>query len=171
MFIWGSYERELQEGTGQFHCPRCNTDRDFTLIRTWLYSHIYFIPIAKQQLLAEHVVCIGCNRTFPTTVLSGEAESVSCFGTGRFGLSSQADDSRNIVTLTASAVEEIKRRHFEGEFEPNVAVRIEPDIREPNRVSVAFDVLLDDGRDWIGESCGIPILVDRRFRSPGEQSG
>jgi hypothetical protein len=161
MLIWGYNDRERQEGAGQFWCPRCQAEQDYVLIRTWQYFHVYFIPLGKEELVGEHIVCAGCNHTFPSTVLTGEAESILPLGTAGTNLPSSGEDS--IVTLTPSAVEEIRRRHFEGEFEANVAVRIEPDPREPNKVLLAFDMLLDDERDLICQSAGIPILVDRRI--------
>ncbi|MEZ6112717.1 MAG: hypothetical protein R3C99_17155 [Pirellulaceae bacterium] len=44
--------------------------------------------------------------------------------------------------------------------EPNV-VRVTPDISDYRKVTIQFDFALADGRDWIGQSQGIPIVVDR----------
>ncbi|MBC8353504.1 MAG: zinc-ribbon domain-containing protein [Planctomycetes bacterium] len=83
MIIWGNYDRDRNEDTGRFECPQCGSETDFTLVRTWNYFHIYFIPIAKQQLVAERILCEECNIAFPITVLAGNAQMVeSAFGSG-----------------------------------------------------------------------------------------
>ena len=86
-------------------------------------------------------------------VASDEAANSSvCSPTDNFG---------NIISLTDAAVAEIKRRHKRGQFDSDVVVRVEPDRSEVRKVSIAFDFALADGRDWIGQSRGIPIVVDR----------
>jgi Fe-S cluster assembly iron-binding protein IscA len=44
----------------------------------------------------------------------------------------------------------------------DAVVRIEPDALSPIQVRIAFDYALADGRDVMGQSQGIPIVVDRR---------
>ncbi len=96
-------------------------------------------------------------------MLGGLAKGVaSAFEAGRDGPTSLSDNFGNIVELTEAACEEIKRRHATGQFGADVVVRIEPDSNVPTHVLVAFDFPLADGRDWIGESHGIPIVIDRR---------
>lgn len=161
MIIWGYCDRDVNEETGDFACPACGKRCEFTLIRTWKYLHVYFMPLLKQELLGEQVLCSECSGTFSITVLTADARSVSSFETNDIP-DSTAENFGNVVALSDSAVDEIRRRHRVGGFDSNVAVRIEPQPGQPKEVLVTFDIPLADGRDWIGESQGIPVLVDRR---------
>ena len=160
MIIWGHYNRDRPEDTGRFQCPQCDHDSDFTLIRTWKYFHIYFIPLVKQKLLAERIQCRNCTNAFPITVLAGTAHDItSAFEAG--DVRSISDNFGNVIELTESAIEEIQQRHAKGQFDDDVVVRVEPDRSEHRKVTIAFDFPLADGWDWIGESNGIPIVVSR----------
>jgi len=162
-FISGHYHRQRREAKGRFDCPQCNGTQAFTLLRTWNYYHIYFVPILKQQLVAEKVLCDRCSCAFPITVLSGEAKTVTAaFSAGREGDEPFIANFGNVVELTEAASEEINRRLTAGCFGPETVVRIAPDRMTPNHASVLFDFPLADGRDWIGQSRGIPIVVDRQ---------
>jgi Fe-S cluster assembly iron-binding protein IscA len=163
MSIWGSYDLDQEVDSGRFYCPQCDVSQNFTLVRTWSYFHVFLIPLVRDQLVSERVVCNGCDSAFPITVLGSQAKSISAASAaGAADSHLLADNFGNIVELTTSAIEEVKRLHREGQLEPDVVVRIEPDTREPYKITVAFDFALADGRDWIGESQGIPIVVDRR---------
>lgn len=162
MFIWGHYNRDLSEDTGRFQCPHCDSECDFALIRTWRYFHLCFIPLARQELVAERIQCSNCNNAFPITVLAGTAaEITSAFEAGGGSARSISDNFGNVVEFTDSAIAEIRRRHKEGRFDADVVVRVTPDRSEFRKVAIAFDFALADGRDWIGQSHGIPIVVDR----------
>lgn len=162
MIIWGHYNRDREEDTGQFECPQCDSHCDFTLIRTWKYFHLYFIPVAKQELLGERIQCDKCNTAFPITVLADTAaEITSAFDAGNRMARSVSDNFGNVIELTDVAIDEIRRRHTAGRFEPDVVVRVTPDPSAFRNVTIQFDFALADGRDWIGQSQGIPIVVDR----------
>lgn len=161
MIHWGHYHLERREDTGHFDCPQCEGDQTFTLLRTWNYFHIYFIPLLKQQLVAEKVLCNRCSSAFPITVLSKAAKTVTAFDADRDGAHSFFDNFGNVIEFTDAACEEIKRRLSAGKFGAEAVVRITPDSMAPNHVGVLFDFALADGRDWIGKSRGIPVVVDR----------
>jgi Fe-S cluster assembly iron-binding protein IscA len=164
MIIFGHYNRDRIEDTGQFQCPQCNATCDFTLIRTWSYFHLYFIPIAKQALVAERIQCGNCYHSFPITVLAGvAAEVTSAFPADNGIAPSISDHFCNVVEFTDSAIEEIRRRHAAGRFGADVVVRVTPDRSEYPKVMIQFDYALADGRDWIGQSHGIPMVVDREY--------
>ena len=132
------------------------------LIRTWKYFHLYGIPVAKQELLGERILCNNCGSAFPITVLAGTAAAVgSQFQAGSGMAHSLSDHFGNVVDLTDAAIDEIRKRHKAGRFDPDVVVRVTPDIADYRKVTIQFDFALADGRDWIGQSQGIPIVVDR----------
>lgn len=171
MIIWGHYNRQRPEDTGHFDCPQCDQNRGFTLLRTWKYFHIYFIPIVKEELVAEDVVCQECGGAFPVTVLVAGADDKSyAFMEGIGGPESVLDNIKNVVEFTDAALEEILQRYAMGKFDDDVAVRVEPDRSGPRAVRIAFDLALADGRDWIGQSQGFPIVIDRRVASELEGS-
>jgi hypothetical protein len=162
MIIWGHYNRNRKEDTGQFRCPQCDSQSGFTLIRTWKYFHLYFIPVAKQELLGERIQCDNCNNAFPITVLAGTAADIkSAFDAGNGMAHSVSDNFGNVVDFTDAAIDEIRMRHADGRFDADVVVRVTPDPSEYRKVMIQFDFALADGRDWIGQSQGIPIVVDR----------
>ena len=68
----------------------------------------------------------------------------------------------NVVVLSRPAAREILRRFFSSKFKGKPVVRITPPLSTDEGYLVGFDVALADGRDWIGESQGIGIVIDRR---------
>jgi hypothetical protein len=130
------------------------------MLRTYNYFHVYFIPFWRLDLISEQVVCERCGVAQPVTVLASDAGRVtSPFVAGQDGGGAVGENLGNVVTLTEEAVAEILRRHGAGTWTTEAAVRITPDS---NGYAIAFDYPLTDGRDWIGHSHHIPLLVDRR---------
>jgi Fe-S cluster assembly iron-binding protein IscA len=166
MIICGFSQRDRTEVAGRFYCPRCGHDRDFELIRTWTYFHLYFLPIVKTGLVAERILCGGCHTTFSIALLAGNAGKLpSAFEAGMDVADSLSDQLGNVVDFTDAAVEEVWRRHREGRFGDDVVVRVDSDPSESRRVPVSFDFPLANGCDWIGHSNGISVVVDRRVAS------
>ncbi|QDU30209.1 hypothetical protein ETAA8_53280 [Anatilimnocola aggregata] len=162
MIIWGQYEREKPEDSGRFTCPRCGPHQTFTLVRTRNYSHIYFIPIGS-RVIGERVECDSCRTAFSVAVLGGDTLAVpSAFEAGLDHSTSLSGTYGNVVELLPAAVEEIKARHAKSGFSHDVVVRVDPVRSSARLVTVTFDEAVADGQDWIGQSCGIPIIVDRR---------
>jgi len=93
--------------------------------------------------------------------LAMHAEVVgSPFVAGQDAGAAVSDHLGSVVSLTERAVAEILRRHGIGHWTTEAAVRITPDGRDT--YTIAFDYPLTDGRDWLGQSHQIPMLVDRR---------
>jgi Fe-S cluster assembly iron-binding protein IscA len=162
MFLWGSRTVERCEERGDFICPRCRASATYSIWRNYSYLHVYFIPLLRQRLLSEHVVCDSCFTPHPITVLVGRSPRVgSAFEAGQESDGSIQSTFGNVVFLSETAEAEIVKRRLIAGFGPDLAVRITP---SDNNVSYAieFDDAIADGRDWIGESRGIAIVVDRR---------
>ncbi len=70
----------------------------------------------------------------------------------------------DIVTLTDRAIEAARRDMTERGFPPGSAVRVDVyGAHRPRRYEVTYDeVPATDGRDWIGRSQGIPVLVFKK---------
>jgi len=70
----------------------------------------------------------------------------------------------DIVSLTEKAAEAARREMAERGFPPGSAVRVDVHgARRPRRYEVTYDELpATSGRDWIGRSHGIPVLVFKK---------
>jgi Fe-S cluster assembly iron-binding protein IscA len=160
------YYTEIDEDSGQFHCPHCGPNSEYDLHR--IYRHyrfsLLFIPISHStELYSESVNCKACDKEYPITVLANLARKVDAAledeSQAEVGIRSNLG---NLVELTEAAAREILRRRLVGKLHTDVVVRIAPPSRPGEGYNVGFDYALADGRDWIGESRGIGILVDRR---------
>ena len=86
---------------------------------------------------------------------------MSAFEAGQPSDGSATGTFGNVISLSEAAETEIVKRRLIGGFSPDVAVRITPDNSD-SCYSVAFDDAIADGRDWIGHSRGVAIVIDRR---------
>jgi len=77
MIIWGTRGREIKKGTGLFHCPQCDSERDYTKFRVSTYFTLYFIPLFPIRTHGEYVQCGGCKGQFKPEVLEYEPPSQS----------------------------------------------------------------------------------------------
>lgn len=85
MIIWGSKVRTKKLSHGQFHCPKCNTSRDYHLKRTVRSFTLYFIPLFPIEKGGYFVECQTCASSFAPTVLPGDqlAAMISTLKPGR----------------------------------------------------------------------------------------
>ena len=99
----------------------------------------------------------------PLTVLAINAPAVgSVMDAGEEAGCSISSNLGNVIASSETAAQEILRRHFSGKFKTKPVVRITPPLSPDEGYLVGFDYALANGRDWIGESRGIGIIVDRR---------
>lgn len=146
--------------SGSFVCPGCLVPKHFVFLRTW--SFYIFFPLTR-RLEKEFVTCCDCHAEWPVTVLRSRITSQpSSPEAPRHAAPSVHDSFSQLVELTPDALQEVFRRHEAGNFDSDVAVRLEPIAKSRNEVRLTFDLPLVDGEDWIGDSGGVPILVDRR---------
>ncbi|MGL6075287.1 MAG: zinc-ribbon domain-containing protein [Fimbriiglobus sp.] len=69
MIIWGSRGREIEQESGEFHCPQCNSEESYRLFRVATYFTLYFIPLFETEHHGDYVQCRGCKGQFKPTVL------------------------------------------------------------------------------------------------------
>ncbi len=163
MIFFGTRTLTRREDTGEFECPRCGCARNFTLHRVRSYFHIYWIPLFREGIVAEYVRCDSCQHDFPINVLASCAPQVdSPFAAGAATGDSVVDCIGNVVDLTETAAEEMRRRICDAGFGVDVVVRIAPEGSRGLEYRVAFDYATADGQDWLGHSQGLPIAVDKR---------
>ena len=72
MIIWGSTGREIRLGHGEFYCPQCDEEQDYTHIRVARYFTLYFIPLFQIENLGEYIKCDECEQAYEEEVLDYE---------------------------------------------------------------------------------------------------
>lgn len=74
----------------------------------------------------------------------------------------EAEDRRDLISISDSAAAEIHRRMEMYDHEPGIAVRIQFDNSVGLQCRIEFDFPMSEGRDWVSESQGFSILLDKQ---------
>lgn len=69
MFILGARPREVEMGTGKFHCPDCAEEQPYLYKRLGRYFTVYKLPVFQIEDLGDFVECQECKQTFTPEVL------------------------------------------------------------------------------------------------------
>ncbi|MEL7221469.1 MAG: TerB family tellurite resistance protein [Bacteroidota bacterium] len=69
MIIFGTRSVKFTKEQGQFHCPQCETQRDYKHKSARRFFTLYFIPLIPLDKLGEYVECRTCKGTFIPKVL------------------------------------------------------------------------------------------------------
>ena len=69
MIIFGTKAKTRNIGTGQFFCPKCGEQRNYTHKQAKKYFSLYFIPIIPMGDMGEFVECQTCGVTYNPDVL------------------------------------------------------------------------------------------------------
>ncbi len=166
MFHWSDYQTERCADSGQFVCPECRAHATYDIYRTYRHFRFYFLifPIVEsKELFGETLRCKECGAALPISVLAAGAPAIDSVSAWDTDIGSGIGfNLGNVVALSDAAAQEILRRHFSGRFKAKPVVRIGPARSTDKSYMIGFDFALADGRDWIGESHGIGIIVDRR---------
>ena len=70
MIVYGYRNREIQQGTGNFYCPKCEAQRQYKHKKTVRYFTLFFVPLFPLGTLSEYVECGVCGRTYKPEILS-----------------------------------------------------------------------------------------------------
>lgn len=90
MIIYGYRNREIELGTGQFHCAKCEIQRPYRHKKIVRYFTLFFIPLFPLGKLSEYVECQVCGRTYqPEILLSASSTSTPISETDRYISSTQ----------------------------------------------------------------------------------
>lgn len=73
MIIYGYKHREIQLGTGHFHCSRCEVQRPYRHKKIVRYFTLFFIPLFPLGTISEYVECQVCGRTYSSDILSASS--------------------------------------------------------------------------------------------------
>lgn len=74
MIIYGTKGKQVQTGSGQFHCPRCSREQSYKHMTVKRYFTLYFIPVLPIGTAGEFIECSRCGGTFDTAVLTFDPE-------------------------------------------------------------------------------------------------
>jgi rubredoxin len=70
MLIYGYRNRESEIGTGNFYCPKCETQRLYKFKKITRYFTLFFIPLFPLGTVSQYIECSVCGRTYKPEVLS-----------------------------------------------------------------------------------------------------
>ena len=70
MIVYGYRNREIEMGTGNFYCPKCEAQRQYKHKKVVRYFTLFFIPLFPISTLSEYVECGVCGRTYKPEILS-----------------------------------------------------------------------------------------------------
>jgi hypothetical protein len=70
MIVYGYRNREIEQGTGDFYCPKCEAQRQYKHKKIVRYFTLFFIPLFPLGKLSEYVECGVCGRTYKPEILS-----------------------------------------------------------------------------------------------------
>lgn len=69
MIIYGTKPKSTQIDEGEFFCPRCHTEQDYSLFKVRTYFTLYFIPLFPVGGTNEHIQCQNCDAAFAPEVI------------------------------------------------------------------------------------------------------
>jgi hypothetical protein len=70
ILIWGWRSLLRVLGVGEFHCPRCQLDTTYHLVRPRRWFTVFFIPVIPARWGEEYVECQRCKSAFRQEVLA-----------------------------------------------------------------------------------------------------
>jgi hypothetical protein len=70
MIIYGYKHREMEQGTGNFYCVKCEVQRPYRHKKIVRYFTLFFIPLFPLGTISEYVECQVCGRSYNTGILS-----------------------------------------------------------------------------------------------------
>ncbi len=69
---------------------------------------------------------------------------------------------KDVLDVSEAAATEIRSRMESRGFPADVGIRVRPTKWADNEVEISFDYPVSDGRDWVDESEGLLLLIDKR---------
>ena len=72
MIIFGTRQRSRDLESGEFYCPRCGAQRQYTRKSVRPYFTLYFVPVFPVGQGAELVQCETCGAGFEVSVLEAK---------------------------------------------------------------------------------------------------
>lgn len=73
MIIYGYRNKEVEQGIGIFHCPRCGTNRIYRRKKLVRYFTLFFVRLFPLGTVNEFLECQTCLATHSPNILSAGA--------------------------------------------------------------------------------------------------
>jgi zinc-ribbon family len=70
LLLWGWRSLLKVLGVGEFHCPRCQADRSYQLVRPRRWFTFFFIPVIPLKWGETFVQCTTCKAGFQEAILA-----------------------------------------------------------------------------------------------------
>lgn len=70
MIIYGYRNKEIEMSTGNFHCPKCETQRQYKFKKIVRYFTLFFIPLFPLGTTSQYIECSICGRTYKPEAIS-----------------------------------------------------------------------------------------------------
>lgn len=105
IFIWGSRARTFEKETGNFHCPACQGNRQYTRHVVTKYFTAYFIPLFPIHSLGEYFQCRTCFRQFDIASLQQETADSHYVGAVRSDLQQGTSVQNAMAKLLNSGID------------------------------------------------------------------
>lgn len=70
LLIWGWRSLLKVLGVGEFHCPQCQADRGYQLVRPRRWFTLFWIPVIPLKWGETFVQCTACKSGFQEEILS-----------------------------------------------------------------------------------------------------
>jgi len=74
LFIAGTRGETTTVATGTFYCPECNAYTQYHHDQVYETVTVFFVPVAKVELLGEYIECQSCANTYTMEVLDYDPE-------------------------------------------------------------------------------------------------
>ena len=74
ILVYGETTRDKIRPGGNVYCFACKHDLPYQIRETRSYFHLYWILLIPQGIVAERIICSGCNREFEKIALDGPVE-------------------------------------------------------------------------------------------------
>lgn len=75
LFVAGSKVDTVTVGSGRFFCPECGSEQPYRKKETYKYFTLYWMKVARRELLDSYIECKTCRETFKPEVLVYEPPS------------------------------------------------------------------------------------------------
>ena len=77
MIIFGTQGITYSKGSGDFHCPECQSKLPYRHKRVRRFFTLYFIPLIPLDLHGEYIECQHCRGTFRIEVLDLDPDAAA----------------------------------------------------------------------------------------------
>ena len=146
LLIWGFRSLLKVMGVGEFHCPRCQADTSYQLVRPRRWFTFFFIPVIPLSWGEAFVQCGRCKGGYREEILKSPTNKQFGF---MLGLAARAMYARTVATgyshsehMIERAVSQVQPFVDPGYNEANLIADVEAFAAQP--LSIYLNPLADN---------------------------